>query len=235
MDNIQLDLNQPMDLSGNTTGNNMAGMEVTDASAQPQSIPPVQPEPAVVPPASEPAPVTATPTSNISTNPDMSIEDKLEAAREAMEGPEHTAKREMEEKKAAAEAKIAELDKKVAALNTQKEKYELAWVELDTQRNEIKGKLQPILEAETQTEAEEEKAELEEKSSMVMAEKEQIEKRRQEIQAKRKDLEQQKWQWQDKLAVLEEKIAKNTKEYQGLIEQEDVIKQEIDSLKPDLV
>jgi hypothetical protein len=249
MDNI------PLDLSATGEPNNLAGMEVPPsvqdlsgiaASAEPAIV---VPEPIVPPTASTPivepatAPVAAsTPEPAVVFETPVAqkeigetINEKLESAKQAMEGPERTAKREREEKAEIAGEQISDLSQKKAELNKQKETFEINWVELDNQRTDLRSKLQPILDAETEAETEEEKIELEEKSSTIPVQKAEVEKKRQEIQEKRKGWEMQKWGLQEKLTRLEEAIAENTKKYQVLLAQEDTLDQEIDSLKTDLI
>ncbi len=164
-------------------------------------------------------PVMPEATKTANAGPD--INQKIEAARVAMEGPERSAKRQQEEKEAEVKQALALLDAEKQKTDKQKETLEIAWVGLDEKRGAIKKELQPILDQEKQVEDEEGQLELEEEKAAAPDQKKLVEKKRWDVQDKRKALEQQKWALQDKLIELEKQIGDNTKRYQTLLDEED--------------
>lgn len=158
------------------------------------------------------------------------LEQKRLAARQAMEGPDWTAKREREEgdKKNAAAAE--QLKKSLAEIDQQKTALELEWVKLDDQRKVIRAQLAPVLEREKQAEAMETGLELEEAKTVLAQDKQVIEKKRQTAQAARQEAEKDKWGYQEKLWQLERVIETNTVKYRALLDREDEAKKQLTEL-----
>ncbi len=161
---------------------------------------------------------------------DASIEDKIQAAKEAMEGPERTAKRLEEEKTRTVSEQKNKFEHELATLNKEKEKLELAWVTNDDVRKAIRLDLNPLLEKEKQIEEAEAKLETEEAASSLPQNKQAVEKKRWLIQDQRKEVEKSKWTFQEKLWQVEAEIDKNTKRYRDLLTQEDKIQEELKKL-----
>lgn len=161
---------------------------------------------------------------------DVSIEDKLQAAKEAMEGPERTAKRAEEEKARSTSEQKGKFEKELAALAKEKEQLEIAWVTFDDQRKAIRLDLNPLLEKEKQIEEAEAKLETEEVTAVVPQTKQAVEKKRWLIQDQRKEVEKTKWGLQEKLWQMEAEIDKNTKHYRELLTQEDKLQEELKKL-----
>ena len=90
------------------------------------------------------------------------LQSKLEAARRALEGEEHAAKREQEEKLKAGQAERQQLEQHLAEIAKQKEVLELSWVDFDSKRKAVRSLLNPILDEEKKVEEEEIKLETEE-------------------------------------------------------------------------
>lgn len=182
-------------------------------------------------PATKAVPQTATP----APKKELTIEERLEAARLAMEGPERSAgriKRQTEEK---VNEETAELSEEKDVLDKKKEKLELAWIDLDAKRGVLKKDLDPILAEEEKIESEDKSAETAEEVAGLPAQKQAAEKTRQEKDVARKAVEEKKWVIQDKIAKLEGQIDENTKQYQTLLDEEEKILTKIDELKNQLV
>jgi hypothetical protein len=165
----------------------------------------------------------------------ISEEEKLERARLAMEGPERAARREAEEKHKALETEKIDLEQRLAGVTKEKEQLELAWVDLDDKRGDMKKILQPILDEEAEIEAEETKAEEEEKKMGLEREKQIIEKKKWLIEDKRRKVEQEKWNVEEKVWKLEEAIDANTKRYRELLDQEEEITTRLEKLKKEVL
>lgn len=163
--------------------------------------------------------------------PKDDLQAKLEAARRALEGEDHVAKREQEEKIRAAKTERQQLEQHLAEIAKQKEILELSWVDLDTKRKAIRTLLNPILDEEKKIEEEEIKLEAEEAKIGVETEKHKVEEQRWSIQAKRKEIEQQKWEEEQKLVVIEKNLEENTQKYRILIDDEDRSNARLEQLK----
>lgn len=150
--------------------------------------------------------------------------DKIEIARMAMEGPERTAKRKEEEHEEVVKGEIAVIDKRLAEILKEKEKLELAWVDLDDKRSAIKQTLDPIKEKEKAAEAEEAALEEEEARQPFPKEKRLAEEKRWPVQEKRHQIETEKWQVEQKMMTVEEKVAENTNAYQKFLDEEEELK-----------
>lgn len=217
-------------------------------------ITPARPVSAPVAPANNDTPLPTPPTGTIPADPakeavpetvpvqttpvptkELTIEEKLEAARVAMEGPDRSAERIKRETEAKVEEETHELSEEKAVLDKKKEKLELAWIDLDSKRGVFKKELDPILAEEEKIESEERTAETEEEAAGLPAQKQAAEKKRQEKDAARKAVEEKKWVIQDKIAKIEVEIEANTKEYQTLLDEEEKILQKIDDLKKELL
>lgn len=156
---------------------------------------------------------------------------RREEARRALEGAEHTAKREAIEHAKSVVEQITALEKQVAEIRQQKEKLELAWVDLDDKKKAIHAVLTPILEEEKKLEAEELALETDEASIGVPESKHAVEVKRWPIQEKRKEVEQKKWAEEEKVVAIDKIVEENTKKYRGLLEEEDKLVAQLDKLK----
>lgn len=156
---------------------------------------------------------------------------RREQARRALEGAEWTTKRESEERAKTIQEKIATAEKKLAEVRGQKEKLELAWVDLDDQKKSVRLVLNPILDEEKKLEAEEAALETEEAASGVPESKHATEIKRWPIQEKRQAIEKQKWSQEEKIIALDQTIEANTKAYRLLLEEEDKLAAELDKLR----
>jgi len=159
------------------------------------------------------------------------LQSKLAAARRVLEGEEHTAKREQEEKLKTVKIERAELGQHLTEIVKQKEVLELAWVDLDSRRKAVRVLLNPILDEEKKIEEEEIKLEAEEARIGVESEKHQVEEKRWAIQTKRKEIEQQKWTEEQKLLAIEKNIEENTQKYRLLVDDEDRSNARLEQLK----
>ncbi len=156
---------------------------------------------------------------------------RREQARRALEGKEWTNKREVEERAKTIQEQIAVAEKKLAELRQQKEKLELAWVDLDDRKKNIRLILNPLLDEEKKLEAEEVKLEAEEASIGVPESKHALEIKRWPIQEKRKEIEQKKWQEEEKIIAIDQIVESNTKAYRVLLAEEDKLMAESDKLR----
>jgi hypothetical protein len=159
------------------------------------------------------------------------LQAKLEAARRALEGEEHTAKREQGEKLKAVQNERQQLEQHLAEIAKQKETLDLSWVDLDSKRKTARALLNPILDEEKKVEEEEIKLEAEEARIGVESEKHKVEEQRWAIQAKRKEVEQRKWVEEQKLVTVEKNIEENTQKYRILIDDEDRSNARLEQLK----
>lgn len=162
-------------------------------------------------------------------------ESKREEARVAMQGPEWTAKREQEEKTKELEAEQGALNKRHQEITAEKEQLELLWVDLDDKRKTIRRVLNPILDEEKKTEAEEADLEAEEAGVGVPTEKHKVEEKRWVVQTKRRDIEQKKRAEEEKLTKIEQEIEANTKKYRGFLNEEDQIQTKLAQLKAEII
>ncbi len=156
---------------------------------------------------------------------------RREQARRALEGTDWTNKREVEERAKTIQEQIAVAEKKLAELRQQKEKLELAWVDLDDRKKNIRLILNPLLDEEKKLEAEEVKLEAEEASIGVPESKHALEIKRWPIQEKRKEIEQKKWQEEEKIIAIDQIVESNTKAYRVLLAEEDKLMAESDKLR----
>lgn len=244
------------DIQPNATTPGQAPTPVTPGVAQVKTRPSdgTEPEPAAIPvqpvipitqnpiPTSLAVPeipdvVLETPTSPVPTtdSKEMTIEEKLEAARLAMEGPVRSAERQQREREEMAKSESAKLEAEKEKIEKEKEKLELGWIDLDTTRTSFKKDLEPIMAEETKIEEEEKGVENEEELAALLEQKQAAEKKRQALEDKRKDIEQRKWLIQDKIAKVEKLINENTQKYQPLLDQEEAINDKMDKLKKELI
>lgn len=238
------------EIIGSTPANPISEPDKTspnDGAISTSSTPDAVPEPKIAvnePVAAAPViPVTTTEAvpdsvpsdSTLTVSKELSIAEKLEAARVAMEGPERAAERQLREKEEKAKMATAELEAQKAIIEKDKEKLELGWISLDNTRTALKKSLEPILAEEVTVEEEEKKCELEEEGAALPEQKQVAEKKRQGLEDKRKEIEQRKWVIQDKVKRIELEIEANTKQYQPLLDEEEKIIEEIDKLKGELI
>lgn len=179
-----------------------------------------------------PTPVVAqtTPQTTAPASPEQTEEEKRKAAMLAMEGPERTAHREQMEKEHEAKEKQAGLKNRLAEIAKLKEKLEIAWVDLDSQRKKLKTDLEPTINQEKQIEAEEQAVEQEETQTALPKEKHVIEEKRWAIAEKRKAVEQAKWLVEEKIVKIEEQIEANTTQYRTLLDEEEKVQASISEL-----
>lgn len=168
------------------------------------------------------------PPSDIKTNSEA---DKREAARRALEGAEWTEKRAEQEKLRTAKEQSAALEKRLGEIRAEKEKLELAWIDLDEKRKAIRAILLPIMDEEKKIEEEEAKLEAEESATGVPESRHEVEAKRWPIQDQRKAIEQKKWVEEEKVVAIDKVIEANTKKYRTLLEEEDRQMAELDKLK----
>ncbi|MEA1929568.1 MAG: hypothetical protein U9M92_01605 [Patescibacteria group bacterium] len=163
--------------------------------------------------------------------PESTQEDKRQEAQRAMEGAEWTTKREAETKSRELKNKLSEVGKRLAEIAAEKEKLELAWIDLDNARRQIRTIVDPILAEEKKTEAEEAALEAEEQKIGVASEKQVVEKKRWDVQDKRKEVEKRKWGEEEKLSKIEVTVNENTTLYRQLLDEEDKLHRLEDQLK----
>lgn len=176
-----------------------------------------------VPQQGEPAASTAEP----------SLEEKLRAAKLAMEGPQYTAKREARERDEVVKAKHEQIEARLAEIAKEKEKLEIQWIELDEQRAAIKQALAPLLEEEQKTEEAEAALEEQERSAVTTPERQQIEQRRYETQTTRRKIEEGKWGLENEIGKFDAQIEENTSKYRVFLDEEEQLHTELSSLTED--
>lgn len=153
-----------------------------------------------------------------------------EIARLAMEGEERTQKRERETKIKSIKTEREQISERLRAVLADKEKLELAWVELDNARKLIRKNLEPILAEEKSFETEESALEDEEAKIGLAKDKQVVEKKRWLAQDKRRAAEEKKWQEEDKLAKLDQTIEANTTNYRSLLDEEEKLETRLTEL-----
>ncbi len=158
------------------------------------------------------------------------LDDKLKAARLALEGPERAAKREKREHNEELHKKRGEAERRLESIKQEKEKLELAWIALDEKRVHIRQTLMPLLEEEKKIEAEESELEERERINVVAKERQAIEKERYEVQKRRRAAEEKKWQIEESLTDTEEEVDIHTKAYQKLLDEEEQLYSILESL-----
>lgn len=161
---------------------------------------------------------------------EQELEQKRRAARQAMEGPEWTAKREHEEKEKKVSETRGQVEKRLKEAAQKKETLELEWVKADDRRKIINDQLAPILAREKQIEETESGLELEEAKAVNPQDKQVAEKKRQQTQTERQETERAKWEWQEKLWQLDKVIEVNTTKYRALLDEEDTAKKQLNEL-----
>ncbi len=157
-----------------------------------------------------------------------------QAARQALEGPEHEAWRQQTEKGQALKDEQAAGEKRLAEISKQKEELELGWIDLDNQRQARRTVLKPILEAEKTVETEEGALETEEAKIGLVADKHLVEEKRWAVGAKRQALERQRWLEEEKVIKLEQVIEVHTAKYRGLLDEEDKLRARLEQIKNEL-
>jgi len=161
---------------------------------------------------------------------EQELEEKRLAARQAMEGPEWTAKRESAEKEKKVSETRDQLEKRLKDIGQKKEVLELEWVKADDRRKIINDQLAPILAREKQIEETETTLELEEVKAIAPQDKQTAEKKRQQTQTERQETEKEKWSYQEKLWQIESAIETNTTKYRTLLDEEDAAKKQLNEL-----
>lgn len=163
------------------------------------------------------------------------LEEKIRLAKLAMEGPERTAKREKGEKEKEIIAEKNKLQSRLAEIDKEKEKLEIAWIDMDQKRAGLKGVINPILEKEKLIETEEAKLEETEAHTLSERDKQAYEKKRAEIETKRQAVEKEKWSYEESLWKIEDEIKVNTTKYQTLLDEEEQLNNKIEDLDQQLI
>lgn len=161
----------------------------------------------------------------------MTDSERLEEARRALEGAERTEKRQQTEHAQALKVEFEEIEKQLAEIQQQKEKLELAWVDLDNQKKAIRVVLNPLLDEEKKWETSEAQLETEEASTGVPASRHEVEVKRWQTQEQRKNAEQKKWTEEEKVIAIDKIIEENTKQYRQLLTAEDKLVARLEQLK----
>lgn len=162
------------------------------------------------------------------------LEEKLATAKQALAGPELSAKMEHEAKIRALKAERATINTKLENLAQQKEKYELDWVRLDEKKNQIKAALKPLTDKEAELEAKENQLEDKESQMPLPAERQKVEAERWQVASERHQTEEAKWQVENKLLEADKKIDVDTKEYRALLTEEDQLRERLDQIATEL-
>lgn len=162
-----------------------------------------------------------------------SLEEKLRAAKLAMEGPQYTAKREAREHDEIVKAKHEQIENRLAEIAKEKEVLETQWIELDEQRAAIKQALAPLLEEEQKTEEAEATLEEQERSAVTTPERQQIEQHRYEAQTTRRKIEEGKWSLENEIGKFDKQIEENTSKYRVFLDEEEKLHSELSTLTED--
>lgn len=152
-------------------------------------------------------------------------------AREAMEGAERVARREAEAKAKTLNEETTHLEQRLGEIAGEKEKLELAWLDLDNARRVIHQRLNLIVAEEKRIEEEETALESEEGRIGVGTERQGVEKKRWGAQEHRRQVEEKRWQEENQLTQIEKTIGENTQKYRVLLEEEDKQQAELEKLK----
>jgi hypothetical protein len=222
-------------LTPQAADNNNVPLTKVPAEPVTKSEPPVSSagsSPAPAASLTEAATVTPTPAPVPS---ESEVDEKIRLAKLAMEGPERTARREQQEKEFETKKKETEIKTELADLAKKKEELELAWIQLDTNRNAVKNLINPILEKENQQEQAETALEEQEKATVTARDKEAIEKKRQATELARQAIEKEKWIYQDRLFKIEDQIKDNTTAYQKLLDEEEKLRVALEQLGQGLI
>ncbi len=158
------------------------------------------------------------------------LDDKLNAARLAMEGPERAAKREAREQSELLRTERESIKERLASIAKEKEKLELSWIMLDEKRASIRQSLMPLIGEEKKIELEESALEEKERINVVATERQEIEKERYETQKKRRAIEEKKWKIENTLSGDEAELDVTAKSYQTLLDEEESLFRKIDAL-----
>lgn len=183
------------------------------------------------------APIAPAPNPAPSVEPSttQTLEEKLRAAKLAMEGPQYTAKREARERDEVVKAKHEQIEARLAEIAKEKERLETQWIELDEQRGAIKQALAPLLEEEKKAEDAEAAFEEQERTSVTTSERQQIEQRRYETQATRRKIEEGKWSLENEIAKFDTQIEGNTAQYRVFLDEEEKLHAELSALTQDQI
>lgn len=175
------------------------------------------------------------PATEPATEPADDIETLKMRARLAMEGTEHTAKREKIEKERTLIEEKKVLGQRLEEIVKKKGEIELEWVKLDSQKKVLGEKLEPIIKEEDRVEGEEMKVETEEQSMGLAREKQTLEKKRWQIEDERRKLEQQKWTVEEKVWQVDDSVDQATKTYQDLLIEEERITSRLAEIERELI
>jgi len=148
------------------------------------------------------------------------VDEKIERAKLAMEGPERTAKREEREHSTDVKNQLTILEKRLAVIAEEKETLEINWIKLDENRTGLRNMINPIVERETKLEADESQLEEQEKNTVGEKERMTLEQKRWAIQEARHKAEEEKWVYDNRLFKIEDQIKDNTSAYQKILDEE---------------
>lgn len=197
------------------------------------STPPISPTPPTPPEKKEVDDFTAAILTVPPTKP-KTLEDKKHDAQVAMQGPELTAKREVESHRRALKAEVVTIKDRLEALGKEKEKYELRWVSLDEKRAKIKEELNPIVEQESKVEMQEDELEKQEDNIALPKERRVVEEKRWQVDDERRKIEKDKWAKEEKLLEAEAQIEADTKAYRALLDEEDTLLSRLEKIEDEL-
>lgn len=148
-----------------------------------------------------------------------------------MEGPERHARREHAEKIASLTSEITTVSNRLDAIAAEKERLELAWVDLSEKLEHVKKNLAPITAEEKAIETEEGTLEESEARTPNPADRRGIEEKRWHIEQKRHDVEAKKWIEEADLLAIQATVDSNTKTYQSLLDEEEALRNKLAELK----
>jgi len=149
------------------------------------------------------------------------VDEKIERAKLAMEGPERTAKREEREHSTDVKNQLTILEKKLAVIAEEKETLEINWIKLDENRTGLRNMINPIVERETKLEADESQLEEQEKNTVNEKDRVTLEQKRWALQELRHKAEEEKWVYENRLFKIEDQIKDNTTRYQKFLDEEE--------------
>ena len=149
------------------------------------------------------------------------VDEKIERAKLAMEGPERTAKREEREHSTDVKNQLTILEKRLAVIAEEKETLEINWIKLDENRTGLRNMINPIVERETKLEADESQLEEQEKNTVNEKDRVTLEQKRWALQELRHKAEEEKWVYENRLFKIEDQIKDNTTRYQKLLDEEE--------------
>lgn len=191
------------------------------------TTPPVTPDPAEIPIEV----VSPTPPPQKEVVAELTLDEKLEAARRAMEGPNRTADRLSDEKEKEIKNLLDEVQGEMEKVSKEKEVFELAWVDLNEKRKTMKAEVDPIIKEEKKLEGEEIILEGNEARSALPQTKHEVEEKRWGVQQQRRQKEEAKWTIEQRIIALDAEIKTNTENYQKLLDTEEKLRERLETLE----